>query len=356
MIKIAFLGDISFNDDYIGLKEKGINPFQKIAPVLAEQDFVVGNLECLARGDEGENLLKKPRLKTSLDALQYLKEINVSLVNLAHNHIFDNLTDGFRKTTGFLQANNILWLGAGYNQNEAAKPYILEKGGIKICFLSFLTSDTNPNLPVDCPIVLNMFDEENIIQQIGENKKICDFVILILHWGGRFEGGKYPDFYQPKSAEKFIRAGADAIIGHHSHTLQPFEKISGKYVFYSLGNFCFSDIRFEGRVRNMSRKRYTETIIPVFQFDKNKITWKLQPVRNRKLHLEIDKSILVRVFFRNFIFSILKLKPFWLLYYLNFNYLRPVVEQIRRKDSNKSLLKRIFTLDKTKLKQLLYKR
>jgi hypothetical protein len=352
MINIAFLGDISFNDDYVRLKDAGDNPFTKVGKFLKEQDFVVGNLECLAKGDEGENELKKPRLKTSVDAFNYLKELNISLVTLAHNHIFDNLTDGFRKTTGFLQSNNISWIGAGFSEVEAAKPFYFEKDGIKICFLSFLTADTNPNLPANCPLVLNMFEEEQIIWQIQENKKNCTYVILMLHWGGRFEGGKYPDFYQPKLAKKFVKAGADAIIGHHSHTLQPFEKISGKYVFYSLGNFCFSDIHFEGRIRSMAKRKYTETLVPVFQVGDDKISVKLHPVRNKNLHPEIDKWILPGIYFGNFILIFLKFKPFWNIYSFNFNYIRPVVKQIFRKDKEKSLLKRIFTLDKSKLKQL----
>ena len=34
-------------------------------------------------------------------------------------------------------------------------------------------------------------------------------------------------------------AGADIIIGHHTHTLQPVEIYKGKVIFYSLGNFVF---------------------------------------------------------------------------------------------------------------------
>jgi hypothetical protein len=352
MIKIAFLGDISFNDDYIGLKEKGINPFAEIGNFLKKQDFVVGNLECLAKGDEGENELKKPRLKTSLEALNYLNDLNISLVTLAHNHIYDNLTGGYQETTGFLQAQNISWIGAGFSETEAAKPYYFEKDGLKICFLSFLTSDTNPNLPANCPLVLNMFEQERIVRQIQENKKSCDYVILMLHWGGRFEGGKYPDFYQPRFARKFVEAGADAILGHHSHTLQPFEKIKGNYVFYSLGNFCFSDIHFEGRIRSMSKRKYTETLIPVFQFNTNKIKVELHPVRNRYLHPKTDKGVFIRLFFSNFVFIFLKFKLFWNIYSFNFTYIRPIVKQIFRKDQEKSLLKRIYTLDKSKLKHL----
>ena len=37
-----------------------------------------------------------------------------------------------------------------------------------------------------------------------------------------------------------IDAGADAVIGMHSHCLQPVEYYNGKPIFYSLGNFIFN--------------------------------------------------------------------------------------------------------------------
>ena len=42
------------------------------------------------------------------------------------------------------------------------------------------------------------------------------------------------------SISSFIDAGADAVIGMHSHCLQPIEIYNGKPVFYSLGNFIFN--------------------------------------------------------------------------------------------------------------------
>ena len=42
-----------------------------------------------------------------------------------------------------------------------------------------------------------------------------------------------------KGARRLIRAGADAIIGHHPHVIQKEEYFKGKPIFYSLGNFVF---------------------------------------------------------------------------------------------------------------------
>ena len=132
MVKISFLGDISLNDNYISLYNEGENPFSDLQMLLHESDYVVGNLECMAKGDEGENILKRPRLATTVETLNYLKYLNLSVACLAHNHVFDQLLSGYLKTTNFLKNNNIDFLGAGNSKEEAAERRIFSNSGIKI--------------------------------------------------------------------------------------------------------------------------------------------------------------------------------------------------------------------------------
>jgi len=72
---------------------------------------------------------------------------------------------------------------------------------------------------------------------LRDNASTSSLDILYVHWGNE---------YQPKSsarqkrlAREFFKAGADIIVGHHPHVVQPYEEIGGKIVFYSLGNFIF---------------------------------------------------------------------------------------------------------------------
>ena len=80
-ISIQFLGDISFNDDYIDVLASGKDPFRQIRSTLIKSDLVVGNMECLVEGS-AQNLRKKPRIKTTLKAMEALKGLNLSLVSL----------------------------------------------------------------------------------------------------------------------------------------------------------------------------------------------------------------------------------------------------------------------------------
>ncbi len=77
-LKIAFLGDIGLNGKYIKLYQEGIDPFAAITWLKDRDGHIIGNLECMAKGDQGENLLKKPRITTTVDTLGFLKKIGVT--------------------------------------------------------------------------------------------------------------------------------------------------------------------------------------------------------------------------------------------------------------------------------------
>lgn len=331
-MRIAFIGDISLNDDYIDLYRKGMNPFKNVQPVLLANGYVIGNLECMAKGEKGENLAKKPRLTTSVETLNYLKILNVKLVSLAHNHVYDHLLDGFLKTVNFLDDNNILHLGAGLSPDEAAKPQILTKDKIKIGLLNYITLDTNPNLPKDADVFLNYFTLNQAQTDIDSIKDKVDHIVLLLHWGGNVEGGLFPDYEQPKIARKLIDAGADLIIGHHSHTIQPYEIYKGKYIFYSLGNFCFSDFAFEGESIVLPLRRRIGMVINV-NFYTDSYSMSLFFFRNDKSNYKPNLNYLLKLKLLNFIHNkILKYLVFWNIYFFHKQNILPLISFIKRRD------------------------
>lgn len=77
--------------------------------------------------------------------------------------------------------------------------------------------------------------EEEIKNFKRENPE--SYVVVILHWGIEYQSS--PTLSQRKGAHRLIRAGADAIIGHHPHVIQKEEYFNGKPIFYSLGNLVF---------------------------------------------------------------------------------------------------------------------
>jgi len=325
-MKISFLGDIGLNNRYNILYDKNEKPFNNISKILSESDYVVGNLECLSEGTK-ENILKRPRLKTSKNTLNYLSDINLGISTLAHNHVYDNCREGFEITTNVLNDLNINYLGASIDQQDSQKPFLINDDK-KIALLNYVTHDTNPNVPQDADVYLNYFDLDRSCEEIRVLKKQGRLVFVILHWGGGSEGRYFPDWDQPKIARQLIDSGADFIVGHHSHTLQPYEIYRGKYIFYSLGNFCFDDIIFEGNTIEINKPSGTESaILNVIISRDSEINIELVTInKDPDLELYIDHNILKKFKRRQMLFKLIfSNKLFWVVYYFLSKIFSPVV-------------------------------
>lgn len=77
-------------------------------------------------------------------------------------------------------------------------------------------------------------------RQIGHARENADFVVVSIHWGTEEEFS--PNAEQTRLAQLCADLGADVVVGHHSHTVQPAAWLTGKngnrtLVAYSLGNF-----------------------------------------------------------------------------------------------------------------------
>ncbi len=316
---------------------------------LEGSDFVVGNLECLSAGVDGENTEKRPRLKTETKTLGYLTQINLGLACLANNHVYDNLEDGFRRTTVFLKQNNIDFTGASLGNSEAVSEYEIEIKGIRLAFFNYVSEDTNPGLPSDAGVRLSILNKQKILEDLSRVRDV-DHRILILHWGGKYENSYYPGPSQIQMARDFIKGGADLIIGHHSHTLQPGFIYRGKSVFFSLGNFCFADINSDHRVKEIKYRRWKESAIIKVNFNKenyrlSRVPFRLENLRTLK-DQSVDRRYRVR---RNYFKLILFSRFFWFIYYFGNKYLRPVIWELRRSDPERNLMKRLFGLNRGKI-------
>ena len=350
MVTISFIGDVSLNDDYARLFRDGVRPFHDLSGDLEGSDLVAGNLECLAAGSQGENLKKKPRLKTDLQTLGYLKQLNLGIACLAHNHVYDNLEDGFLKTTAFLQQNNIRHLGASMDNSTGDPMLQLDIKGIQFAFFNYVAEDTNLSLPPDAGIKLSILSKHKVLEDLSKARE-ADFRILILHWGGRHESSYYPDPAQIKLSREFIKGGADLIIGHHPHTLQPSFTYRGRSVFFSLGNFCFADVRSDDRIKEIKYRRWKESAILKVDFNREGYRTHLLPFRLENLHTIKDKNVTRRFKFRQLYLKLIRFsRLFWFIYYFGFKYLRPVVWELRKKDPEKNLAQRVSGLNREKIK------
>lgn len=165
---------------------------------------------------------------------------------------------------------------------------------------------------------MNIYNKEKIINDINVQKKNKNkFIILILHWG--FDNSRIPMPWQRVDAKKFINAGVDLIIGHHSHVLQGYEIFEGKYVFYGLGNFVFSRHFNNGKYYEFG-KRQRSSVIVNLNILKNEKVVDYVPIQLKGLNVIMAKKNKMRKY--SLLIPLISNVLIWPLYkaYLNFIY------------------------------------
>ena len=174
--------------------------------------------------------------------VNYLKEMGVDLALLANNHVYDYGKDAMLDTLDTLKNAGIDYFGAGANLEEAMKPVYVELGGKTVAFVAASRAEKykmTPQATATEPGILRCYDPALFIEVIKEARANADFVVACVHWGT--ERSTVLEDAQLNTARQYIDAGADMIIGSHSHCLQGMEYYKGKPIVYSLGNFWFDE-------------------------------------------------------------------------------------------------------------------
>lgn len=175
--------------------------------------------------------------------IEKLKVLDINIVSLANNHVFDLGPDGIKHTISVLDKAGIKHCGAGMNLSEASKPVVLTIKGKTIAFIAFC--DWRPETTGWCLMAteksagVNPLYEESIERQIKEAKHHYDYVVVIPHWGKEHTYWPTNDVF--RLSKKMRIWGADIILGGHTHRIQPVVCKKDNCVAYSLGNFLFVD-------------------------------------------------------------------------------------------------------------------
>lgn len=191
--------------------------FKNVSSILKNDDITTANLEGTFT-EATKNASKKFTFKGPKDYAKILTSGSIEGVNLANNHIYDYLTQGFEDTKKALKNENIPFFGEGNVWKTEIK-------GIKFAFLGYRGFNASENFL------------KTLSHDIALLKKEGCTVIINFHWGK--ESSYYPCDVQKKIAHYSIDNGADLIIGHHPHVIQGIEQYKNKLICYSLGNFCF---------------------------------------------------------------------------------------------------------------------
>ncbi|MDO4324350.1 MAG: CapA family protein, partial [Lachnospiraceae bacterium] len=192
--------------------------FQNVRDILENDDATFANLEGTFTTETArEN--KQYAFKGDPSYTEILKSGSVEVVTLANNHSSDYGEKSLEDTKQYLKEAEIDYC-------TGDEIVLRDVNGIKTAFIGIY--------------VLNdgMARESQVRETIAAAKEQgAQLVIIAFHWGSEREG--YPDETQQSLAHIAVDCGADLVVGHHPHVLQGIENYNGKYIVYSLGNFCF---------------------------------------------------------------------------------------------------------------------
>ena len=199
---------------------------------------VVGNLECPATSIKAP-VQKRFIFRGEPEWLYALKKHGFTHLNLANNHSIDQGRKGLTDTKENILKAKLEPVGMGKNLQEAAQPTLLTSHPRKVWLIASLgMALENFAYLSDRPCV-NTERTQEIITRIRDIKQKDPqaVVIVSIHWGGEHTLKPVPS--QRLDAHRLINAGADALICHHTHTLQTIEHYKGRDIYYSIGNFIF---------------------------------------------------------------------------------------------------------------------
>lgn len=265
-IVMIFGGDVTLGGFYPLLAPEPYEdfdwPFKKLTSVFSEADVIMVNCEnAITRSNK--KVSKRFNFKMEPELAEIFRRYNIQ-VALANNHVYDYGAEGLVDTLKHLDYYGVKHVGAGLNLGDARRPIIRSVEGKKIAFLAYGNySPAKGNSPG-----IAYRNPQHVVEDIKKAKKTgSDYVIVNFHWG--IERNTLPTKDDQDLAHFAIDNGADVIVGHHPHVLQPVEIYKGKIIAYSLGNFVFG-----GNSRHPRDSMLLEVV-----FNENALSYRKIPIR-----------------------------------------------------------------------------
>ena len=209
----------SFRETYDRLQDYNYF-FENVYDIFSADDMTIVNLEGMLTHAQERREEQEYCISGDPEFVNILTAGSVEAVSMGNNHRPDYLQQGSDDTVKVLEET-----GIPYAYDQYTGIYETPQG-VQIGFVSVCVTREEPTG--------EKYLEEGItrLREAG-----CDLVFACCHWG--IEREYHPNDFQKDLGRKCIDWGADLVIGHHPHVIQGIEEYRGKYIVYSLGNFCF---------------------------------------------------------------------------------------------------------------------
>ena len=245
-LRLVHVGDINFARGLardVILPGRGAEVFAGVKDALRAADLAIGNLESVLvdRGGyadpPGTRVFAGPQQGAAL-----LRDAGFAAVATANNHAWDFRRSGLLESLAHLDSAGVGHAGTGPTPDDAWRPAILRAKGWTVALFSLTAIFNDPSMsvvgrPAECCVAWADTLRFRRAARWARDSLGADVVLVSLHHG--FEYKPLPPAQDVALARGLVRAGADAVLGHHPHVPQGVEWVAGRPIVYSLGNFVF---------------------------------------------------------------------------------------------------------------------
>lgn len=236
---LAFAGDIHF-EDYLAPLARDPDGLAALRALWPDADLRMANLET-AITERGTRQVKAFTFRAPESALTTLKNAGLGALSMANNHGVDFGPQGLADTLAAISRSPVPVVGIGADERSAFAPRIVKADGVTIALLAasqvqeetlarFSASPSSGGIASAVPTT-------RLVAAVRAARAQADVVIVFLHWGIDYQ--ECADARSKQTATELEAAGADVIVGAHSHRVGGAGWLGRSYVAYGLGNFVW---------------------------------------------------------------------------------------------------------------------
>ncbi|MCX6727675.1 MAG: CapA family protein [Candidatus Saccharibacteria bacterium] len=226
---------------------KPMQPFFDIADIKFCNQAVPG-------GGEKFGISGYPVFNSPLDVARDLNKLGCNVVNTGTNHTFDRGQAVIDAELNYWDTLPRMLAVAGANRIQAEQDNIryFTVRGVRFAFLSY---STYTNTPPTTPYGLNVYNDAKAESQVRTARLAADIVMVSMRWGTEYSSSINDQ--QSQISQHLSDWGADIILGHGPHVLQPVKTLKGSdgrqtICWYSLGNFLNAQIPIESLANGLA--------------------------------------------------------------------------------------------------------
>lgn len=238
-LTMAFGGDVHF-EEYLAPLARDPHGLDELRSSLGTADLAMVNLET-ALTERGTKIGKEFHFRAPASALTTLANAGVDVVTMANNHGVDYGPVGLQDTLAAKRSSPVPVVGIGADEQEAFTPAVLHAKGLAVAVFGasqvvemtlarYSAGPGKAGIASSTPVT-------RLRAAVARAAARYDLVVVYLHWGTDYQ--QCPDPLSVTTAQALEQAGADIVVGGHSHRVNGAGWLGRSYVDYGFGNFVW---------------------------------------------------------------------------------------------------------------------